>query len=171
MGFVGRTLAAPLLFLNLIMYIIVVGFASWALNHFINGQVNHPGLGGNGATLFFLIFALLAGVIGVASKVAGGNHIRAWRSDSLAAAAAAAVVAWAVTALAMGLACKEIHLGGYRGWRIRVLEAFIIILTFTQLLYLLMLHAGVFNSRYGPGYRDADYAHGADPAHKGTGRV
>lgn len=40
---VGRNVAAPLLFLNLIMYIIVVGFASWNLNHFINGQTNYPG--------------------------------------------------------------------------------------------------------------------------------
>lgn len=39
---VGRNVAAPLLFLNLIMYFIVVGFASWCLNKFINGQTNHP---------------------------------------------------------------------------------------------------------------------------------
>ena len=39
---VGRSLAAPLLFLNLIMYFIVLGFASWCLNHYINGQTNHP---------------------------------------------------------------------------------------------------------------------------------
>jgi hypothetical protein len=60
------------------------------------------GFGGNGATMFFLIFALLAGVIGVVSKFLGGNHIRAWRNDSLASAASTAVVAWAVTALAFG---------------------------------------------------------------------
>ena len=128
---VGRNLAAPLLFLNLIMYIIVVGFASWNLNHFINGQTNYPGnnnlrriiliiimiikiimrslmhgflsgVAGNGATFYFLIFAILAGVLGVVSKLAGGNHIRSWRSDSLAAAAASATVAWAVTMLAFG---------------------------------------------------------------------
>lgn len=39
---VGRNIAAPLLFLNLIMYIIVLGFASWCLNRYINGQTNHP---------------------------------------------------------------------------------------------------------------------------------
>ncbi|KAK1265792.1 hypothetical protein QJS04_geneDACA000097 [Acorus gramineus] len=161
---VGRNMAAPLLFLNLLMYIIVVGLASWNLNHFINGQTNYPGVAGNGATPYFLIFAILAGVIGVAAKLAGGNHIRAWRSDSLAAAAASAVVAWAVTALAFGLACKEIHVGGHRGWRLRVLEGFIIVLAFTQLLYLLLLHAGVFSSKYGPGYRDTEYGPGAGPA-------
>ncbi|KAG1354798.1 membrane protein PM19L [Cocos nucifera] len=169
---VGRNIAAPLLFLNLIMYIIVVGFASWNLNHFINGQTNYPGVAGNGATFYFLIFAILAGVLGVASKLAGANHIRAWRNDSLAAAASSSVVAWAVTALAFGLACKEINVGGHRGWRLRTLEAFIIILTFTQLLYVLMLHAGVFSSKYGPGYRDPDYGLGGGPgveaAQKGT---
>ncbi|CAL8990148.1 unnamed protein product [Prunus brigantina] len=99
---VGRNVAAPLLFLNLIMYFIVVGFASWCLNKFINGQTNHPSFGGNGATMFFLIFAILAGVMGIASKLAGANHIRAWRSDSLAAAGSSSLVAWALTALAFG---------------------------------------------------------------------
>ena len=66
------------------------------------------------------------------------------------------------------LACKEINIGGHRGWRLRVLEAFIIILTFTQLPYLLLIHAGLYNSRYGPGYRDSDYGYNADPMHKGS---
>lgn len=39
---VGRNIAAPLLFLNLIMYLIVLGFASWRLDRHINGQTNHP---------------------------------------------------------------------------------------------------------------------------------
>lgn len=60
------------------------------------------GFGGNGATSFFLIFAILAAVLGIISKIAGGNHIRAWRSDSLAAAGSSALVGWAVTILAMG---------------------------------------------------------------------
>ncbi|KAM1610470.1 hypothetical protein ACFXTN_020868 [Malus domestica] len=165
---VGRNVAAPLLFLNLIMYLIIVGFASWCLNRFINGQTNHPSFGGNGATMFFLIFSILAGVMGIASKLAGANHIRAWRSDSLAAAGSSAIVAWALTALALGLACKQISIGGFRGWRLRVLEAFVIVLTVTQLLYLLLLHAGVFSSKYGPGYRDTDYPAAGDPIHKGT---
>ncbi|RWW41767.1 hypothetical protein BHE74_00052737 [Ensete ventricosum] len=124
---------------------------------------------GNGATFYFLVFAILAGVVGAASKLAGANHIRSWRNDSLAAAAASSVVAWAITALAFGVACKEIAVGGYRGWRLRVLEAFIIILAFTQLLYVLLLHAGMFSSKYGPGYRDPDYGVGGGPGEvKGT---
>ncbi|KAL3507470.1 hypothetical protein ACH5RR_032852 [Cinchona calisaya] len=158
---VGRNLAAPLLFLNLIMYFIVLGFASWCLNRYINGQTNHPSFGGNGATPFLLTFAILAAVLGIASKLAGGSHLKAWRSDSLAAAGSSSLVAWAVTALAFGIACKEINIGGWRGWRLRVLEGFIIVLGFTQLLYVLLIHAGMFSSRYGPGYRDPDYGLGA----------
>ncbi|KAI5649851.1 hypothetical protein M9H77_35856 [Catharanthus roseus] len=161
---VGRNLAAPLLFLNLIMYFVVLGFASWCLNKYINGQTNHPSFGGNGATPFLLTFAILAAVLGIISKFAGGNHLRAWRNDSLAAAGSSSLVAWAVTLLAFGLACKEINIGGWRGWRLRVLEGFIIVLAFTQLLYVLLLHAGMFSSRYGPGYRDPDYGLGPTPA-------
>ncbi|XP_072959142.1 membrane protein PM19L-like [Typha angustifolia] len=167
----GRNVAAPLVSLNLIMYLIVVGFASWNLNHFINGQTNYPGVAGNGATFYFLVFAILAGVIGVVSKLAGANHVRAWRNDSLAAAASSAVIAWAVTALAFGLACKEIAIGGHRGWRLRVLEAFVIILAFTQLLYVLVLHAGMYSSSYGPGYRDPDYGMGGGAAAEPKGTV
>ncbi|KAL0907454.1 hypothetical protein M5K25_021866 [Dendrobium thyrsiflorum] len=168
----GRNLLAPLLFLNFILYIVVIGFASWCLNHFINGQAYKGGVTGNGATFYFLVFAILAGVVGAASKFAGASHVRAWRSDSLGAAAASAVIAWAITALAFGLACKEIHVGGYRGWRLKALEAFIIILFFTQLLYVLLLHAGMVSGKYGPAYRDHEYGvgghGGAAGVEKGT---
>ncbi|XP_061351016.1 membrane protein PM19L-like [Gastrolobium bilobum] len=168
MATVGRNVAGPLMFLNLIMYLLVLGFASWCLNRFINGQTHHPSFGGNGATMFFLTFSILASVLGVVSKFIGGNHLRMWRSDSLAGAGATSIIAWAVTALAFGLACKEINIGGHRGWRLRIVEAFIIILTFTQLLYVLLIHAGLFSSRYGPGYRDGDYGGTTgEPIHKG----
>jgi len=61
-----------------------------------------PGFGGNGATGYFLTFAILACVVGMVSKFVGGAHIRAWRGDSLAAAGSASLVAWAITALAFG---------------------------------------------------------------------
>lgn len=111
------------------------------------------GVAGNGTTPYFLIFAILAGVLGVVSKLAGGTRIRVWRNDSLAAAGSCALVAWAVTALAMGFASKEIDIGVNRGWRLWALEAFKIILYVTQ-LYVLVIHAGIFSSKYGPGYRD-----------------
>ncbi|CAH1453035.1 unnamed protein product [Lactuca virosa] len=165
---VGRSIAAPLLFLNLVMYFITLGFASWCLNRFINGQSYHPSFGGNGATEFFLEFAILASVLGIVSKFAGGNHLRVWRNDSLAAAGSSSLVAWAVTALAFGLACKEINVGGHRGWRLKMVEAFIIILAFTELLYVMLLHAGLYSSRYGPGYRDGDYGVGGHHAEEGV---
>ncbi|KAL7105638.1 hypothetical protein ACP275_07G056600 [Erythranthe tilingii] len=152
-----RSVAAPLLYLNLIMYFIVLGFSSWCLNRYINGQTAHPSMGGNGATGHFLTFSILAAVLGIVN-------------DSLAAACSSAIVAWAVTALAFGLACKEINVGGWRGWRLRMVEAFVIILAFTQLIYVLMLHAGLVNRAYGPGYRDSDYGFGGpgtQPVSKG----
>ncbi|MFS7907889.1 hypothetical protein Hanom_Chr01g00076801 [Helianthus anomalus] len=165
---VGRNVAAPLLFLNLVMYFITLGFASWCLNKLINRQTNHPSFGGNGTTEFFLEFAILASVLGIVSKFAGGNHLRAWRNDSLAAAGSTSLVAWAVTVLAFGLACKEINVGGHRGWRLRIVEALIIILTVTELLYVLLVHAGLYSSRYGPGYRDTDYGMGTHPGDTGV---
>lgn len=38
----ARNMAGPLLLLNLVMYFIVLGFASWCLNRYINGQTAHP---------------------------------------------------------------------------------------------------------------------------------
>lgn len=66
------------------------------------------------------------------------------------------------------MACKEINVGGHRGWRLRIIEAFIIILTFTELLYVMLVHAGLYSSRYGPGYRDTDYGMGTHPTETGV---
>jgi len=57
---------------------------------------------GNAATGFFVIFAVIAGVVGVASALAGFHHVRAWSAESLPAAASAGFVAWTLTLLAMG---------------------------------------------------------------------
>jgi hypothetical protein len=53
-------------------------------------------------------------VVGVASVVVGAYHLRVWRTDSLSAANAAAVIAGHFTFLAFGFACKEISIGGPR---------------------------------------------------------
>ena len=42
MASVGRNVASPLLFLNLVLYFVVLGFASWCVNRYINGQTSHP---------------------------------------------------------------------------------------------------------------------------------
>lgn len=57
---------------------------------------------GNDATSAFLTFALIATCVGIAAKFAGTHHLRVWRTDSLAAAAATALVALLLTLLAMG---------------------------------------------------------------------
>lgn len=49
-----------------------------------------------------------------------------------------------------------------------MVEAFIIILTVTELLYVLLVHAGLYSSRYGPGYRDTDYGMGTHPTETGV---
>ncbi|XP_041003607.1 membrane protein PM19L-like [Juglans microcarpa x Juglans regia] len=156
----GRDLLGPLLAVNLVVYLVVLGLAGWSIEKYIDGQQNHPHLGGNPATSFMLLFALLAGVVGACSVLHGLAHLRAWRSESLAAAGSLAAISWAVTALAFGLACKEIILGGHRGKRLKTLELFLFISLLIQLLYVGLLHAAVFNSTYGPGYRRDGNGHG-----------
>lgn len=58
---------------------------------------------GNGTiTLVFLILALVACMVGLASCLAGLHHVRVYRHDSLSSAAAASLIAWLLTLLAMG---------------------------------------------------------------------
>ncbi|KAG1347058.1 membrane protein PM19L [Cocos nucifera] len=121
----AKPIASLLLFLNLCMYAIVAAISGWALNVAIDrGFTIGPSLAlpahfspvffpiGNAATGFLVIFALIAGVVGSAAAIAGIQHIRAWNRLSLASAASSGIVAWALTLLAMGLACKEIVLDG-----------------------------------------------------------
>ncbi|CAM6030510.1 unnamed protein product [Sphagnum balticum] len=176
---VGRALTTPLAVLNFILYLISACLAGWALNRYIDSGSSgvfgySSGIGmhacmlscfslGNGATGYFLLFALIASVVGLASVLAGAHHLTVWRTDTLAASHAAAVIAWLLTLLAFGLACKEIHIGGYRSKRLKTLEAFMIILAFFQLLYLLSLHAGILGSNYGPTYGAAAPGTGVGP--------
>jgi hypothetical protein len=67
---------------------------------------------GNIVTPTFLPLALIACMVGLASVFAGTNHLRVWRGDSLSSAASTSLIAWLLTLLAMGVACKEIHTGG-----------------------------------------------------------
>ncbi|CAA7014469.1 unnamed protein product [Microthlaspi erraticum] len=94
---------------------------------------------GNAATGFFVMFALIAGVAGAASVIAGTSHLQSWTTASLPAAVSAATIAWSLTLLAMGFRCKEIELG-MRNARLRTMEAFLIILSATQLLYIAAIY-------------------------------
>ncbi|KAL9158492.1 hypothetical protein ABFS82_08G072500 [Erythranthe guttata] len=148
----GRKLMGPLLAVNSVVYLILLGLSAWSLDKYIDGHQNHPHLGGNPSTVFLLVYALIAGIIGLCSVILGFAHLRVWNNTTLASAATSAIISWAVTALAFGLVCKQITMGGHRGKRLQTLEAFIAISGVSQLLYLLLLHAGIFSSRYGPTY-------------------
>jgi hypothetical protein len=103
------------------------------------------------AALQFSQAALMAAVVGAAAF-----HARAWRPQGLAALG---TVAWAATALAFGLACKQMRAGAggvARGWRMRALEGITAVLALTQLLYVAMLHAAVAGDRVEPGCTTED---------------
>ncbi|CAH9105906.1 unnamed protein product [Cuscuta epithymum] len=147
-----KPVASLLLGLNFCMYVVLLSIGGWAMNRAIDhGFIIGPDLKlpagftpiyfpiGNAATGFFVTFSLIAGAVGVASVLAGINHITHWNSKSVSGAASAAIIAWTLTALAMGFAWKEIELN-YRNARLRTMEAFTIILTVTQLLYILVIH-------------------------------
>ncbi|XP_010942410.1 membrane protein PM19L isoform X2 [Elaeis guineensis] len=147
-------LASILLFLNLIMYIIVAAIAGWALNYSIDetpyAVLNLPvpirlfpiyDPIGNLATGFFVIFALIAGVVGIATSLSGLRDVLEGSPASLLSAAASSIITWALTLLAMGLACKEISIS-LRPPNLRTLEALTIILSGTQLLCAGALNAG-----------------------------
>ncbi|PIN04820.1 hypothetical protein CDL12_22642 [Handroanthus impetiginosus] len=147
-----KPVAGALLFLNFCMYAIILGIGGWAMNRAIDhGFVIGPGLNlpahfspiyfpmGNASTGFFVMFSLIAGVVGIASVISGLNHIRCWAADSLSAALAAASIAWTLTLLAAGFAIKEIVLH-YRNARLRTMEAFMIILSATQLFYIFAIY-------------------------------
>jgi len=171
----GRAMIGPLAALNFCMYMIILGISGWALNRIMDlssgaggnvGGVASFATGfGNRATLFLIIFSLIAGVTGIASTLAGFMHTGLWRAESLATAAATALIAWLLTLLALGLACKEIHTSG-RDRKLITLESFVIILAATQLLYLIMLH-GIMASR--PSTRDPGFAGIGEPHMKGAG--
>ncbi|XP_051133778.1 membrane protein PM19L [Andrographis paniculata] len=154
-----KPVAGLLLFLNLCMYVIVLGIGGWAMDRAIDhGFIIGPGLNlpahfspiffpmGNSATGFFVMFAILASVVGVAAAIVGLNHIWLWDAGSSAAAVSAASIAWTLTLLAMGFGCKEIELH-VRNARLRTMEAFMIILSATQLLYIAAIHGGVSRRR------------------------
>ncbi|EYU43292.1 hypothetical protein ABFS82_08G132700 [Erythranthe guttata] len=154
-----KPVAGLLLFLNFCMYAVVLGIGGWAMNRAIDhGFIIGAGYDlpahfspvyfpmGNAATGFFVVFALIAGVVGVAAAISGLNHIRYWDADSLPSAASAASIAWTLTLLAMGFAWKEIDLGR-RNARLRTMEAFIIILSATQLFYIAAIHGAASRKR------------------------
>lgn len=108
---IGRGVTAPLMVLNFCLYFIAACLAGSILNRNLDanaGQGDDPPIG-NVVTPVFIPIVLIACMAGLASVFAGAHHVRVWRTESLAAAAATSLIAWLLTLLAMGLACKEIH--------------------------------------------------------------
>jgi len=141
---ISKGMVLPLMILNFCLYFIAACLAGSILNRNLDanqGITNNFPIG-NVVTPIFIPVVLIACMAGLASVLAGLHHVRIWRTESLAAAAATAVIAWTLTLLAMGLACKQIHTRYGRSKRMKTVEAFMIILSLTELLYLLALYAG-----------------------------
>jgi uncharacterized membrane protein len=149
----GRILAAPLLVFNLICAIIILAIAGRYLDRTISGDTNLSGYRSNGATIYLVLFSLIAGVVAIASYITALHHLRVWTSESGAASVAAAWIAWLLLIVAFCLAWKEIDLGG-RGSKLKVLEAFVIILLITHLIYNMVLHIGDHGDHGDGGYRN-----------------
>ncbi|CAO2823452.1 unnamed protein product [Amaranthus hypochondriacus] len=143
--------ATLLLFLNFCMYVVLLGIGGWAMNRAIeHGFIIGPGFElpahfspiyfpmKNAATGFFVMFSLIAGVVGGASCISGFVYLRSWDAVSKPAAVAVATIAWTLTLLAMGFGCKEIELE-YRNAKLVAMEAFSIILSVTQFLYIVVI--------------------------------
>lgn len=131
----------------LLLDLITVGLAGYCMDKLIDGTLN----GTNGATLLLVIVTLIGCGALVAAIVAGLLHFRHYNSGSVGSASATALIAWVIMILAFGFACKHIDLG-QTGSRTRALEALVFILAFFETLYVLVLHAGLFNSKVGVGY-------------------
>jgi hypothetical protein len=57
---------------------------------------------GNMATGFFVIFSLIAGLVGMGTSLIGLNHVAYWDAPNLHAAATASLATLALTLLTMG---------------------------------------------------------------------
>ncbi|KAI3863796.1 hypothetical protein MKW98_031388 [Papaver atlanticum] len=155
----SKSVAFSLLFINLVMYAIVSIISGWALQYGIDNayeKASDEGMPaylfpiyfpiGNMATGFFVIFSLIAGLVGIATSISGITNVLQFTRPNLYSAATTSIVSWALTLLATGLACKEINIG-YRSSNLRALETFTVILSGTQLFCAGALHAGISSAR------------------------
>ncbi|KAM7462987.1 hypothetical protein LguiA_031108 [Lonicera macranthoides] len=151
----GKAAAILLLTLNLVLYFIVAVIASWAVNHAL--EKTHEAASvleiparifpiffpfGNMATGYFIIFSLIAGAVGFITSLTGITNVIQWNVPNLHAAASSSLTTWALTLLAMGLACKEINIG-WTETHLRAMEIIMIVLSGTQLFCTGAIHAGV----------------------------
>uniref|UniRef100_A0A9I9CPJ9 AWPM-19-like family protein n=1 Tax=Cucumis melo TaxID=3656 RepID=A0A9I9CPJ9_CUCME len=141
-----QSAVSVLLVLNLVLYFIITVIASWAVNHALEKSFESASTltlparlfpiyfpFGNMATGFFVIFSLIAGVVGMASSATGITNVTKWNSSNIHTASVSSLATFAVTILAMGFAWKEIELG-WTDSNLRTLEVITIITSATQLL-------------------------------------
>ncbi|XP_057956731.1 membrane protein PM19L isoform X2 [Malania oleifera] len=120
----AKSVALILLVVNVLLYFIAISFSAWAINHGIKRARETASVlsvparifpiyfpMGNMATGFFIIFSLIAGVVGFSTSFTGIQNVINGNASNFHSAAASSLAAWALTLLAMGLACKEISLG------------------------------------------------------------
>ncbi|XP_057485198.1 membrane protein PM19L-like [Actinidia eriantha] len=151
----GKSAAFILLILNLILYLIIIIVSGWAANHGIKRARETASIlsiparifpiyfpFGNVATGFFVIFSLIAGVVGFVTSLTGIHNVIQWTAPNLHAAAASSLTTWSLTLLAMGLACKEINVG-WTDSNLRTLETIVILVSGTQLFCMGAIHAGI----------------------------
>ncbi|XP_034686128.1 membrane protein PM19L [Vitis riparia] len=153
----SKSAAIGFLILNFLLYGIITIIASWAVNHGIERSREAASVlsiparifpiyfpVGNMASGFFIIYSLIAGVVGMVSSIISIINVIQWNPSNLHAAAASSLITWLLTLLAMGLACKEINIG-WADSTLRALEALTIIVSATQLLCMGMIQGGVEN--------------------------
>ncbi|KAJ9700192.1 hypothetical protein PVL29_005827 [Vitis rotundifolia] len=151
----SKSAAIGFLMLNFLLYGIITIIASWAVNHGIERSRETASVlsiparifpiyfpVGNMASGFFIIFSLIAGVVGMVSSIISINNVIQWNLSNLHAAAASSLLTWLLTLLAMGLACKEINMG-WTDSNLRALETLTIVVSATQLLCMGTIQAGV----------------------------
>uniref|UniRef100_A0A7N0VLI5 AWPM-19-like family protein n=1 Tax=Kalanchoe fedtschenkoi TaxID=63787 RepID=A0A7N0VLI5_KALFE len=151
----SKSAASLFLILNLLIYFIIIVIASWAVNHAI--AHSHEAASslkmpahifpiffpmGNMATGFFIMLSLITGVVGFIASLTAINDVVLGTLASLHAAASSSTIAWLLTLLSMGLACKEISTG-WAGSSLRALEVLTIIVSGSQLICTSAIHAGL----------------------------
>ncbi|KAH7295687.1 hypothetical protein KP509_27G060800 [Ceratopteris richardii] len=146
-NYLDRSLAAPLLLLNFTFYVIVLGIAGWSLDIMIGqvviGQVavRTPDLYGNAATPMFVIFTLIACVVGIGSILISSHLANGWGAEHASTVISIATLAWSLLVLAFGVACKEISIG-HTNATLKFMEIFVITLAVTHSLYLIVVWKG-----------------------------
>ncbi|KAJ4847242.1 hypothetical protein Tsubulata_004647 [Turnera subulata] len=151
----SKSAAFMLSIVNMGLYFLVIVITSWAVNHGI--ERTHESASvlsiparifpiyfpmGNMATGPFIIFSLLAGIVGITTSFTGLYNILQWNVPNLQAAATYSLPALSLTILAMGLGCKEIDIG-WTDSNLRTLEVITIIVSGTQLFCTGAIHASL----------------------------